>query len=121
MNEPKFDLLIRNAAIHTMNPERRVLDRGTVAVLGDRIAFIEPEDPSANYCADQVIDADGMILFPGFIDTHIHIFQSFLKGLGADHRLIEWLNLSALPYGKVMTLKQPSSTPLQRRTSTPRS
>jgi len=106
MNEPKFDLLIRNAAIHTMNPERRVLDRGTVAVLGDRIAFIEPEDPSANYCADQVIDADGMILFPGFIDTHIHIFQSFLKGLGADHRLIEWLNLSALPYGQIMTPRQ---------------
>ena len=47
-----------------------------------------------------------MILFPGFIDTHIHIFQSFLKGLGADHRLIEWLNLSALPYGMIMTARQ---------------
>ena len=47
-----------------------------------------------------------MILFPGFIDTHIHIFQSFLKGLGADHRLIEWLNLSALPYGTIMTARQ---------------
>ncbi|MBR3431175.1 MAG: amidohydrolase family protein [Clostridia bacterium] len=47
-----------------------------------------------------------MFLFPGFINTHIHIFQSFLKGLGADHRLIEWLNLSALPYGKVMTPRQ---------------
>ena len=40
-----------------------------------------------------------MVIFPGFIDTHIHIFQSFLKGLGADYELIEWLNLSALPYG----------------------
>ena len=30
----------------------------------------------------------------------------FLKGLGADHRLIEWLNLSALPYGQIMTPRQ---------------
>jgi 5-methylthioadenosine/S-adenosylhomocysteine deaminase len=43
---------------------------------------------------------------PGFINTHIHIFQSLLKGLGADHRLVEWLNLSALPYGTKTTPEQ---------------
>jgi 5-methylthioadenosine/S-adenosylhomocysteine deaminase len=93
----KYDLIIRNAAIHTMDRDRRVIDRGTIAVKGDRIAKIEQGDLPEQDAAGQVIDADGMILFPGFIDTHIHIFQSFLKGLGADHRLIEWLNLSALP------------------------
>ena len=103
MDEKKYDLVIKNAMIYTMNREGLVIDRGTVAVQDDRIALIEPADQSVSYCADQVIDADGMVLFPGFIDTHIHIFQSFLKGLGADHRLIEWLNMSALPYGKIMT------------------
>lgn len=47
-----------------------------------------------------------MILLPGFINTHTHIFQSLLKGLGADRRLIEWLKLSALPYGRTMTPRQ---------------
>ena len=102
----KYDLIIRNAMIYTMDQEQRVLSRGSVAVRGDRIARIDSADLSESYEAGQVIDAEGMILFPGFINTHIHIFQSFLKGLGADHRLIEWLNLSALPYGQVMTPRQ---------------
>ena len=102
----KYDLIIRNAAIHTMDRDRQVIDRGSLAVKGDRIAKIEQGDLPEQDTAGQVIDADGMILFPGFVDTHIHIFQSFLKGLGADHPLIEWLNLSALPYGTVMTPRQ---------------
>ena len=102
----QYDLIIRNAAIHTMDRDGRVIDRGSIAVRKDRIARIEPADLAQSHSAGQVIDAEGMMLFPGFIDTHIHIFQSFLKGLGADHRLIEWLNLSALPYGRIMTPRQ---------------
>ena len=102
----KYDLIIRNATIYTMDQDQRVINRGSLAVRGDRIARIEQEDLAELFPAAQVIDADGMILLPGFINTHIHIFQSFLKGLGADHRLIEWLNLSALPFGRIMTPRQ---------------
>lgn len=101
-----MELIVKNAAIYTMDREGLIINRGSVAVQGDRIAMIEPTDLSKTITARRVIDGDGMILFPGFIDTHIHIFQSFLKGLGADHRLIEWLNLSALPYGTIMTPRQ---------------
>ena len=99
----RFDLIIRNASIFTMDQNHRVIHQGSLAVRGDSIARIDQADLSESHQAERVIDADGMILFPGFINTHIHIFQSFLKGLGADHRLIEWLNLSALPYGQIMT------------------
>ena len=99
----KYDLIIRNAKIYTMDRDRHVIDRGSLAVRGDRIAGIEQTDLAESASAVQILDAGGMILFPGFINTHIHIFQSFLKGLGADHRLIEWLNLSALPFGRIMT------------------
>ena len=101
-----MELIVKNATICTMDRGGLVVDRGSVAVQGDRIAMIEPTDLSKTITARRVIDGDGMILFPGFINTHIHIFQSFLKGLGADHRLIEWLNLSALPYGTIMTPRQ---------------
>ena len=102
----KYDLIIRNAKIYTMDPDRHVIDRGSLAVRGDKIAGIEQTDLAESASAVQILDAGGMILFPGFINTHIHIFQSFLKGLGADHRLIEWLNLSALPFGRIMTPRQ---------------
>ena len=101
-----LDLIVKNARIYTLDRNSRVLTRGSAAVRGDRIVMIEPDDLSGSYDAERIIDAEGMILFPGFINTHIHIFQSFLKGLGADHRLIEWLNLSALPYGRIMTPRQ---------------
>ena len=101
-----YDLVIRNAEIHTMDDLNRVIDHGTLAIKGDTIAWIGQGEPPEGAKADREIDAAGMALFPGFIDTHIHIFQSLLKGLGADHRLIEWLNLSALPYGRIMTPNQ---------------
>jgi len=102
----KYDLLIKNACIYTMNEDDVVIKNGVVGVEGEIITLLEEVDENKEYNAKEIIDARGSVIFPGFIDTHIHIFQSFLKGLGADHRLIEWLNLSALPYGVHMTPHQ---------------
>lgn len=99
----KYDLLVKNAIIYTMDKEHTLIQNGILGVEGDKITLLEQAKEDVIYLADQVIDAQGKVVFPGFINTHIHIFQSFLKGLGADHRLIEWLNLSALPYGQYMT------------------
>lgn len=98
-----YSLLFKNATICTMNDDMHTIARGYLAVDGDTIAKVAEGDTPAGLTADRVIDADGQVLLPGFVNTHTHIFQSFLKGLGADHRLIEWLNRSALPYGAVMT------------------
>lgn len=103
MEKRNFDLIIKNADIHTMDSRGLVIPNGIIGINGDTITLLAPSDSAASFDADHVIDAEGSVVFPGFINTHIHIFQSFLKGLGADHRLIEWLNLSALPYGQYMT------------------
>lgn len=98
-----YDLLIKDADICVMDSTMTRIPQGWVAVNGTDIAAIGQGTTPENITASDTIDASGQVLFPGFIDTHTHIFQSFLKGLGADHRLIEWLNLSALPYGQFMT------------------
>lgn len=98
----QHDLIIKNADICVMDADMSRF-KGHVIVDGDVIAAVGKGDVPAGETAGNTIDADGQVLFPGLVDTHTHIFQSLLKGLGADHRLIEWLNLSALPYGRYIT------------------
>jgi len=101
MNEDE-QLVIKNAYVYTVDEQDTVYPRATIVVRGNKIYKICTEEIPGLTDKGTVINAEGCAVIPGFINTHIHIFQSLLKGLGADHRLIEWLNLSALPYGEKM-------------------
>ncbi len=95
-----MDLLIKNVTIYTVNETDDILQNASIAVENGKFKKIYRAEERINEPSLKVIDGTGKVVFPGFVNTHIHIFQSLLKGLGADHRLIEWLNLSALPYGE---------------------
>lgn len=94
-----MDLLIRDVTIYTVNEQDEILPHASIAIEDGRIKRIYRAGETVTEDAKEVLEGKGKTVFPGFVNTHIHIFQSLLKGLGADHRLIEWLNLSALPYG----------------------
>jgi imidazolonepropionase-like amidohydrolase len=63
------DLIITNARIVVANGT--VIERGSIAVRGGKIAAVASGAPSAP--AGQTIDAKGMTAMPGFIDGHKHI------------------------------------------------
>ena len=74
-------LLIQNAMVLTMDPALGDLEKADVLVEGRRIAQV---GASLAVPADaERIDGSGMILIPGLIDTHTHMWQGPLKGLGA--------------------------------------
>jgi len=92
------DLLVTAASITTLDPNNAVYSPGAVAVQGDRIAAIGPRDEvTAGYSAAKRIDAADCHLFPGLINTHTHLYQTMLKGLGDDMPLIAWLQALTLP------------------------
>jgi len=64
----RYDILISNARIvdGTGNPWYR----GSVGIAGDRIAYVGPSVPGLN--AQRVIDANGQVVAPGFIDMLGH-------------------------------------------------
>src|SRR5713101_3120623 len=62
-------LLLRGARI--IAPDRLV-QQGAVLVEAGRIARVFDAAPSQPLAADSIIDLDGLTLFPGFIDVHIH-------------------------------------------------
>ena len=70
----KVDLLVRNAYVVTMDPERRVYPGGAVAIDGGAIVSVGPErDVAAGLDTARTIDAHGAVVHPGFVDTHIHV------------------------------------------------
>ena len=97
--------LIKNAIIVTVNEEREVLFNGAIAIEEDRILDIgNSNDLEEKYKdAQKVIDATGKVIFPGFINTHNHLFQVLLKGLGDDMALHQWLNTMMFPAAKFLT------------------
>lgn len=90
----KVDLLIKNATVVTVDSQRRILENAFVAITEDKIVAIDSSDRVAEYSGTRVYDAAGKIVYPGFINTHTHLFQYMLKGLGRDKLLFEWLNAS---------------------------
>ncbi len=77
------DILITNGIVVTMDPSRRVIEDGAVAIIGDRITDIgTTAEIMARHHAPTVIDASRQIVMPGFIDAHAHAGHGFIKTLG---------------------------------------
>ncbi|MBN2336003.1 amidohydrolase family protein [Candidatus Bathyarchaeota archaeon] len=77
------DILIRNGTVITMDPSRRVITDGAVAVEKDRIVDVgETGELVKRHSADRVIDADKMVVMPSLMDGHSHAGHSLLRSLG---------------------------------------
>ena len=59
-------------------------------VENDRVKEIAPQIDEPT---DQVIDASGMLVLPGFVQAHLHLCQSLLRGQGDDLALLDWLDM----------------------------
>ena len=83
----------KNGIIVTVNPEREILYSGAIAIKDNLIVDLGESDVLEKKYKDikKTIDLNGKMVFPGFINTHTHLFQSLLKGLGDDMALHNWL------------------------------
>ncbi|MGQ0766655.1 MAG: amidohydrolase [Gemmatimonadota bacterium] len=78
------DLIITNARIYTVDPNRPVVD--AMAVANGRVLVTGPAALVATLRgpATRVIDLDGRTVIPGMIDSHVH-----LMGLGQSLRNVD--------------------------------
>ena len=82
--------LIRNALIVTMNDENDVIEKGAVAIDGNRIVYVGPMDWTPAGPFDRTIDADRLIAMPGMINAHCHSAANLVRGLMPSRPLEIW-------------------------------
>jgi 5-methylthioadenosine/S-adenosylhomocysteine deaminase len=86
-------ILIKGGHVVTMDDDDSIV-RGDVLIRYGGIAEIsEVIDGSA----DEVIDARGCAVLPGFVQTHIHLCQTLFRGVADDLSLIDWLKKRVWP------------------------
>jgi 5-methylthioadenosine/S-adenosylhomocysteine deaminase len=86
------DLLIDGGLVVTMNDERDILERGSVAIRGDCIHAVgRQEDLTSCFTARSVIDASSCAVIPGLINSHTHAAMTLFRGLADDLPLMAWL------------------------------
>ena len=78
-------LLIKGGHVLSMDPNVGDFAGGDVLVSGKRIEAVGPNLEAGDAA---VVDASGMIVIPGFVDTHHHQFETALRGFLADCILI---------------------------------
>ncbi|HXG92003.1 MAG TPA: 5'-deoxyadenosine deaminase [Blastocatellia bacterium] len=90
-------ILIKGATIVTLDGGNRILN-GDALVERGRIASLDPLSSSrADQSVDEVIDARGRVLLPGFVQTHVHLCQTLFRGAADDLALIDWLRKRVWP------------------------
>src|ERR1700681_1726743 len=98
INKEKIDLFINGGTIVTMDGDRLILEDGSIAVKGDAISAIGfRSDLEKRYSAEQIIDARGKLVLPGFVNGHTHVPMTLFRGLHDDVTLDEWLHKYIFP------------------------
>lgn len=87
-------LLVENATFLTQDPARPV-ERGRLVAQDGVIAAVGENARHAS--PDEVIDARGGIVLPGFVNAHAHLAMTLLRGAGEDLPLERWLREKIWP------------------------
>src|SRR5687767_12114984 len=91
-------IVIERGLVITMEGARSVPRYADVLIEGSVIREIAPSIRAGD-C--QRIDASGMLVVPGFVDTHRHVWQTQLRGLAADWTLVDYVVEMRLVFGSL--------------------
>jgi len=94
-----MSVLFRNGLVLTMDNSHTVLRDADVLVVDDKIAEIGTGLTAPE--GTEEIDASGGIIMPGMIDTHRHMWQTAMRGYGADWTLTQYFVWYYLESGKL--------------------
>ena len=91
-------IVLSGGTVVTMDPSRRLIENGAVAIQGDKIVAIGTKaEITRQYRGARIIDATGRAIIPGLINTHTHVPMSLFRGISDDLDLNDWLTKYIFP------------------------
>src|SRR5437870_4878972 len=102
------DLLITGAEwVVTMDPGRKLIRDGAVAIEKDRIVAVgKTADLETRYNANRTLEARDKIVLPALINTHLHHTQQLARGLADGCEIGRWLVERIYPYEAAMSKEE---------------
>ncbi|HOR85247.1 MAG TPA: putative aminohydrolase SsnA [Bacillota bacterium] len=78
-------LLVGNGKVITRDKEIPIIENGCIAVEGNKIVEVGLTDSlKEKYNNARFINAKGKLIMPGFINTHMHYYSTFARGMSND-------------------------------------
>jgi 5-methylthioadenosine/S-adenosylhomocysteine deaminase len=91
-------ILIKGGCVLSLDRAVGDFEQADVLIEGSKIATVGANISAANA---EVIDAANMIVMPGFVDTHRHMWQGVLRNVLPDGSLEDYRNLVQRKFGAV--------------------
>jgi 5-methylthioadenosine/S-adenosylhomocysteine deaminase len=95
---------IEHATLIPMTERGHIIRNGSLHVKDGRIFGIGKGKKRKAGAKAKRIDATGMIIMPGLVNTHVHLFQTLIRGICDNLPLLDWLK-KIYAVGKVLTAK----------------
>jgi 5-methylthioadenosine/S-adenosylhomocysteine deaminase len=97
--KPGRPILLKGGCVLSLDRAVGDFEQADVLIEGTKISAVRPNISAPNA---QVIDAKNRIVMPGFIDTHRHMWQGFLRNVLPDGSLDDYRNVVQRTFGAKM-------------------
>ncbi len=97
----KYDVVILNCLV--LQPDFSILSNAAIGIRNGRIVSVGAGAPApGSYKANHILDSDGKLAMPGFVDGHTHATQQLLRGSVIDELPMVWTRI-LVPFESALT------------------
>jgi cytosine/adenosine deaminase-related metal-dependent hydrolase len=90
------EIIARGGTIVTVDADSRVTGGDVAAVDGELVCVGGEWTPGERDY--EILDAEGCVVMPGLIQSHVHMCQTLARGRADDLELLDWLRQVVWPY-----------------------
>jgi 5-methylthioadenosine/S-adenosylhomocysteine deaminase len=97
-----METYIHNPTIIPMNQHGKIIRNGNIHIQDGKLVEVSQQRKDHVPEEAKLIDGTKLVILPGLINAHVHLFQSLIRGICDNLSLLDWLK-RVYAVGKVLT------------------